>query len=339
MIYSIIQIIFAIFLILMLLFVATMIYNYESIVNYRNSFVVKKEVPIFTGIFDFNNAGWVFETYNKTSYSYKELSPSINQQGGAEYSYNFWLRINQNFSSTNDIVLFLRGSKKQIPYLSDTNCAIVDKDKYIFVKNPMIRLKSDGTAIIVEYNTLTSPDAYRENGINLINCNGNWHDKNRGTLGIHTMDDNIYKENWFMLTLILKETNPDDDVLYKNKTSCKIYINGINVLDRIVESPYNGSYGSSAMKHNRGPLYINPGDILADTNQDDRPIKKDDDLKMADMSYFNYALTDAEILTLFKKGFNKATAVKVTTNTDNTIEDQYAIAPLSQQSNNLPQKF
>jgi hypothetical protein len=48
-----------------------LLYNYESIVNYRNSFVVKKEVPIFTGIFDFNNAGWVFETYNKTSYSYK----------------------------------------------------------------------------------------------------------------------------------------------------------------------------------------------------------------------------------------------------------------------------
>lgn len=338
MIYSIIQIIFAVFLILMLLFVATMIYNYESIVNYRNSFVVKKEVPIFTGIFDFNNAQWNFETYNKTSYSYKELSPSINQQGGAEYSYNFWLFIDKdNINSTNDIVLLLRGSTKQIPYLSDTNCALVENNKYIFVKNPMIRLKNDGTAIIVEYNTLTSPDAYRENGINLINCNGNWYDKNRGTLGIHTMNDNVYKKKWFMFTLILKETNPDDDVLYKNKTSCKIYINGINVLDRIVESPYNGSYGSAAMKHNRGPLYINPGNILGNNN--DSLIKKDDILKMADMTYFNYAINDAEILALFKKGFNKATAIKVTTNTDNTIEDLYSISPLSQQSNNLPVGF
>jgi hypothetical protein len=83
------------------------------------------------------------------------------------------------------------------------------------------------------------------------------------------------------------------------------------------------------MKHNRGPLYINPGDILAaDTSRDDRPVKKEDDLKMADMSYFNYALTDAEILALFKKG---------TTNTDKILEDGYSIATVSQQKNNLSQ--
>ena len=31
-------------------------------------------------------------------------------------------------------------------------------------------MKNDGTSIIVEYNTLTNPDAYRSDGTTLIKC-------------------------------------------------------------------------------------------------------------------------------------------------------------------------
>ena len=340
MIYTIIQIIFAILLVFMLLFAANMIYNYESVVNFRNAYTVKKEIIIFDGIFDYSNTVWTFNTYDKNSLSYKDLSPSINQQGGAEYSYNFWLYIDKGkLNLTKDAVLFLRGSKQLIPYISNTNCEIVRQGKYILVKNPMIRLKDDGSALVIEYNTLTNPDAYRENGVNTIDCSGTWHDKNRGTLGIHTMDDNVYNKKWFMFTLILKEINPEDDILYKNKTSCKIYINGINILDRVVESPYDGSYGSAAMKHNRGPLYINPGDIITANIPATNQVSEKQTLLMANMSYYNYSLSEAEIVDLFKKKFKKAPAVMPLNEEENVVDDMYAISSISEQSNNLPVAF
>ena len=80
------------------------------------------------------------------------------------------------------------------------------------------------------------------------------------------MTSSEYDNKWFMVTVVLREITPENDVLNKFKTSCKIYLNGIKMLDREVEAPYNGIEdqleGSAAMKHNNSPLHLNPGDIL-----------------------------------------------------------------------------
>jgi hypothetical protein len=341
--YAIIQIIFAAALVLLLLFIAYMIYNYEAVINVRNSYVLKREVPLFDGYIDFaQGTGWIYDTYDKFNTSYKDLTPSINQNGGAEYTYNFWLYLNksslQDSVTSSDIVLLLRGNSIQSPYNNDTNCALYTKGKYILVKNPLIRMASDGSAIVVEYNTVTNPDSYRENGKNAIDCSGSWMDQNRGMLGIYNMNDYTYDKKWFMVTIVLKEINPDNDILYKNKTSCKMYINGVNVQDRIVESPYNGSYGSAAMRHNRGPLRINPGDIYG-ANPESNPIKDagSEALMMANLTYFNYALTETEVMQLFNKKFKKSPASPPTAGSSGV--DKYAIAPISQDNNNLPKQF
>jgi len=351
--YTILQIIFAIILIFFLLFIANLIYNYENMVTIRNSYTVRRNVPIFEGIVNFSDqSNWTFNTFNKKASSFKDLTPSINQNGGAEYTYNFWLYMNKaklaNITDADDLVLLLRGSKKKTPYKNEENCRIMQNYTDVLVKNPLIRMKSDGTAIIVEYNTVTNPDAYRENGKTAINCSGGWMDKNRGMLGIYNLVDYTYDKKWFMFTVVLKEINPDDDIMYKNKTSCKMYINGINVLDRIVESPYDGAYGSAAMKHNRGPLYVNPGNLYASRNavkgsDTDNPFSQnsedDSSLMMADLTYLNYAATDAEVMQLFNKKFSKKVAYKPIDDPNDVIEDKYAISKVSQQSNNLPIPF
>jgi hypothetical protein len=307
---------------------------------------VRKEIIIFDGYTDFSLAQWTFNTFNKNDGTFKDLTPSINQNGGAEYTYNFWLYLDKNklvdkFNDGNDIVLLLRGSNIQIPYINDANCRLRKNNKYIMVKNPLIRMQNNGNAIILEYNTITNPDAYRENGKTAINCNGTWFDKNKGMLGIYQLSDPIYNRKWFMITFVLKEINPDNDILYKNKTSCKIYVNGINVMERTVESPYDSSYGSAAMKHNRGMLYVNPGNIYGDGvgDAERNAFSGDADmLKMANLSYFNYALSDAEILQSFDKGFTKKLAL-MPINDSGTEEDQFGISSLSEQSNNLPLPF
>jgi hypothetical protein len=283
-----------------------------------------RKIELFKGIYDYSLEKEVsYNTYsnNTGNGAFRELIPSINQYGGAEYSYSFWLKVDPlklkeaNHNNEN-IILFFRGSKHKIKYKTpnNKNCLMeANNNKYILVKNPLIRMKNDGTSIIVEYNSISNPDTFREDGIEKIDCNGDWDSKNKGLLGIYNMTDNEYKNKWFMFTVVLQEITPEDDILHRFKTRCKIYLNGINMLNRIVEAPFNGqdntSYGSAAMKHNRGKLYVNPGDILTGDNNpifSDANIKKGEGaLQMADLSYFNYALEQDEIIKLFKKGFNK----------------------------------
>jgi hypothetical protein len=345
---QVVQIILAIVLTFMLLFIAYALYNYESlqILQQRNN--IRKEITIFDGIMDFANTQWTFNTYNKSLISYKDLTPSINQNGGAEYSYNFWIykdHANLSNISSSDVVLLLRGNNVKIPYLNNTNCEVVNNGSYILVKNPLIRMKSDGTAIIVEYNTITNPDSYREYGANEINCStNNWYDNNKGLLGIYNLEEYVYDKKWFMFTVVLQEISPDNDLLFKNRTNCKMYINGINVLDRTVESPYNGSYGSAVMKHTRAPLYVNPGDIFSKTgNTGDNPFTVQGDggsgLQMANLSYYNYALTELDIVSLFNKEFTKSQAIVPIDKDGNYTEDKFAIANVSEMNQNLPIPF
>lgn len=347
---AIVQIILAIFLCFILLFVAVIFYNYESYRNFQNSTTLRKDITIFDGIVDFSTTQWSYNTYNSSTTSFKDLTPSINQNGGAEYSYNFWVYMDkanlQNVSSdSSDVVLLLRGNKVKIPYINDTNCEIANKGSYILVKNPLIRMKADGSAIIVEYNTITNPDAYREYGNTAINCaSGSWYDKNKGLLGIYNLENFVYDKKWFMFTVVLQEISPDDDLLYKNKTSCKMYVNGINVLDRIVESPYNGAYGSAVMKHNRAPLYVNPGDLFSDSNNTgENPFRTqgngESPLQMANLSYYNYSLNEYDVFKLFEKGFTKSAAVPPVQDGNDIINDPFAIANVSEKSNNMPIPF
>ena len=325
MISNLLQVILAITILLILLFIAFMVYNYERNDILKNSKNIKKKIKLFEGIYDYSiNSKETYDTYSVNNNRYKDLSPSINQRGGAEYSYNFWLKIDKSSMNTtaDDIILFLRGSILQVPYKNSPyaettdgkNCILQKNNKYILVKNPLIRIDPAGTSIIVEYNTLTNPDSYRESGIGKIKCeNGTWDDRNQGLLGIYNMTSSEYNNKWFMVTVVLREITPENDVLSKFKTSCKIYLNGIKMLDREVEAPYNGIEnqleGSAAMKHNNSPLHLNPGHILFKDNPNDADELFNDEsnspLQMADLTYFNYSITDNQIRSLFNGGFSK----------------------------------
>lgn len=306
---NIIQVILSLILVLILAFIGYAVYNNESLSAIKNFNNIRKEISIFKGIADFNSVNSEYNTRDKSLGSYVELRPSINQKGGAEYTYNFWLYKDSNKLAdgliSEDIALLLRGSKVKIHYKSPNNCLLKNEDsKYVMVKNPLIRMKKDGTSIVVEYNTITFPDAFHEGGSAEIgnNCSS-WFDRNKGLLGIYDLDSS-YDSNWFMVTVILQEVSPDNDILYKNKTTCKMYINGILMLDRMVESPYDSTPTySAAMRHNKGPLYVNPGNIYKGDK-----VTKEKALMMADLTYFNYAIGPDEVDEIYKRGFTKGAA-------------------------------
>lgn len=139
----------------------------------------------------------------------------------------------------------------------------------------------------------------------------------------------MYNKTWNMITIVLQESPSNEEKLFSNRTNCKIYFNSTLISDRStfnndVLNINNETGISTAMKNNIGNLYINPKQNIidayknghpADNNHDlisdiktiteDDGIKKDSPIKMANMSYFNYALNDNQILELFNKGFDK----------------------------------
>ena len=123
-----IQIVLAIFLILIMGFIAYSIFDREYVNSIKIFNTNKHDTYIFKGIYEFDSPMGVVETFNKDSPYYKDLNPSVNQNGGAEYSYNFWLYYNikdfDNFLIDNTadkqkyIVLFYKGvdNKEVIDY-------------------------------------------------------------------------------------------------------------------------------------------------------------------------------------------------------------------------------
>jgi|694.fasta_scaffold03177_19 hypothetical protein len=350
----ILQIILGIFIVLIMGFIAYSIFDREYLNSIRLFNTNKKETQIFTGIYPLNLSQARIETLNKNDPYYLNINPSVNQNGGAEYSYNFWLYFNIkpssgriiekiNTSTTTNlerdsfIVLFYKGVKQLVPYKQNRLSCDTDKDDnkrpnpYFLVKNPLVKLNNNGKELVVEYNNLNNPDSFHSSAVKLI-CS-EVKDKMYGTnvnkLGVKNINTDMYNKTWNMITIVLQESPSNEEKLFTNRTNCKIYFNSTLISDRStfnndVLNLDNETGISTAMKNNIGNLYINPktniekaylNSFPAVINHDlvykideiteDDGIKKDSPIKMANMSYFNYALNDNQILELFNKGFDK----------------------------------
>lgn len=311
---DIIQFIVAIVVITLLGIIAYSIYNAEmrqfaySLTQTTN---VKKEVIVFQGIVG-DEHEFSYNTQDKRVGNYKELSPSINQSGGAEYTYNFWMFIPEESnnrpggsSGTYSIPLFLRGSNITSKYKENMNCDInaSNGEGWYLVKNPLVKavIKNGSVdGVVVEYNSIVSPDVYHANP-DSNNCGDDTRYNNM--LGIHGFNDRTdIRGKWNMLTLVVQETNPSSDILFRNQAIVKMYLNGYEYLDKHAEMNYNGDSSSTAMKHNKGRLYMFPKKHL---NSSGSGSGSGFGIQMADLTYYNYAIEKDKVLRLFKGGFTE----------------------------------
>tara|TARA_Y100000389_G_C17471316_1_gene531448 strand:- start:15569 stop:16591 length:1023 start_codon:yes stop_codon:yes gene_type:complete len=324
---NLIQVLVASFLIIILAIIAYSIYNKEvqtSLFNMTKSVVVKKTVPVFKGVMPLSSTvNPKYNTSDVNNGTFRDLQPSVNQKGGAEYSYNFWIYNDDNLDNSNDkksAVLFLRGSDQMIQYNSDYNCMTDGAKSWFLVKNPLVRMyikNSKIESVIAEFNSITDPDAFHINH-NKPNCGGSHEEKFGSHLGIFGLGDRSdIQKKWIMITLVVQETNPNTDILFRNKANVKMYINGFEHYNKNADLKYDGNtVGSTAMKHNKGHLYINPGSNSEITN--------DSNIQMADLTYFNYALKTDEIVQLHKDGFTKGPAAIPNENTASNIHKENA---------------
>jgi hypothetical protein len=333
MIYVLIQIIIAIILIVLMGVLAYGIYNKnarEILIDIITPTTIRKKTKILDGVYEYVVGHKItFNTRDKSKGTYIDLNPSINQKGGSVYTYNFWLYFPSSVPVVGNgktLVLFNKGSNELVKYNSTYRCDTSSDDGWFLVKNPLIRLDTNDSgkidALIVEFNSIEYPDVFHagaNTGANI--CTATIISKDDNLIGIKEISKRHDLENqWNMITIIVSETSPNDDVFVSsNQAVVKLYLNGYVYLDKDGELVAK----STAMKVNNSDLHIGTtnltgnNSILPTTNGNDNSTG----VGISDLTYFNYALEDKEIVSLFKDGCKKSTALIPTTSTfDNGAE-------------------
>ncbi len=341
--YPLVQVIISLIILLLMGYIGYNIYLIELQNMFQGENDIRKEVSILNGTYDFSNSEVKFNTSDPSELNYKNIKPSINQEGGAEYSYNFWLNIDQEklkestATPDKDIILFLKG-EKNLYYNSKTNfnCAnnLTTNNPIILTKNPLVRLSGDGKRIAVDYNNIYSSDSY-QHGSKYNNCgyikDREWNTINKNALGIYDIE---FNNKWFMVSIVMREVADSDNILSLNRASCKMYVNGVKLLDKKVETKYNNKRYSATFRNNASHFYINPlidNKIIKDIMNPYKRVSSGTALRMADVKYYNYAINEEMITSLYNKGFN--TEVAVTTTIDNKLS-KYNLVSVDEMEDN-----
>lgn len=328
------QVIAAIAIVLILFILGYWVFNREVVKSLREAQQLRNKVDIFTGVKDMAlTLGESYNTMDENSGLYKDLKPSVNQAGGIEFTYNFWLYKDNSLQTPppsdtnrsavpvdngltpNDVILLLRGVDKPVSY---KNICGTNKND-IYVKCPLIKLENYGDSLTVEFNTKKSPDVVHADARNMCSeSSTEWNEVNAHKVSVRNLSQNTnFDKQWFMVTVVLQDTYPPDPLPFRNRVRVFIYINGVLELDQYVDSRLDQTdIDASILKPNEGNLYIMPqitlpvqeGSTTVKTTY--KPSQSDiHKIMMADLSYFNYAVGRDDVVNMYQKQFNKFYAV------------------------------
>lgn len=338
-----IQIVFGICLVILLFIIGFATYNYEFIraIQESSNSVTQKAVPIFQGIKDIQNTEP--ETYtvvDRKDPSFRDIQPSVNQRGGIEFSYSFWLynkspqvptsnsEVLPDQGVDNTIVLFLKGSNRSFSYKNICN---VSKTDYK-IKCPLVKLENGRTQLTVEFNTLvdsatTYPEAIKQGYRNVCNESTNeWKKANAHKLTIGNLDREEFKEKWVLVTIVIKDTVPSGLLPNRNKAHCSIYLNNFKELDTYVDGIiYDDSVTKkmTTVRENRGNLFLFP-------NKDQANVTATKDLMIANLTYHSYAIDQSTIEGIYAASVPKYTAAAVAASA--TFDKEFEISDLYNES-------
>ena len=313
------------------------------------TFSQSRKYPIYAdqGLTKLSTAG-VTASLNNTLYS---SSPANDFTGEDTYTA-------ANVSSSGNagyqpVILFVRGETvariyKGLCYddsaekTASSNPTVNGKPKQakadVLVKCPLVKLENNGDVLSVEFNTTYSPDAMIENAKNTCNNNvsNSWTDVNSYKIAINGLTGSQYQKNFFLVTITLQDTYPSDPISIRNKIRARIYINKTLQLDTYIN--YNSFSFSewnsqNSLKMNNGNLYVSPQiydarSLNPDSNKQkafvySKTPTNANEIVMADLTYYNYALNANQISSIYSAGFNKKTITSLLY--DNSISTQGGI--------------
>jgi hypothetical protein len=230
----------------------------------------KREVAVIDGYAQSSQlAGTVYTTIQPYAHNYQPLHPSSNIKGGAQFTYSFWMKVDQPRSALNKVI-FIRGDKKNTYTYKTTdrkngNIQTVTTDYATFC--PMVSFGASEGEFVVDFNTVH---------------------KIKETMHISKLksDNNVYRKNlmslmtskWFLMTIVFEDNIPIND--FENGLRVDMYIN---------EILYQSGTWPTMMKQNTGDLFFFPETSV-------------NGCAISDFRYYNYALAMPQIQSRSRQG-------------------------------------
>lgn len=249
-------------------------------------------VRVFDGFMNLGTQrNMIYNTFDPTASTYTPMPRSVNRAGGAQFTYRFWLKIGAS-KRDDDLMnktLLIRGDTGKYN-LASTTCtdyqAMAGEGKagQYLVMCPRIYFTSAKT-IAVAVNTDTKL-------LTTFDCGNNTSDPARSK-NMLTM---LYGK-YAMMTFVFEDNV--DITEFEKGVRMSMYVN---------DSLYVTKTSPGALRQNNGNLYVAPEEMA------DRYLN---DVYMADLTYYNYALSDIEVRGLFMLGHsNKESRGTTTANGD-----------------------
>jgi len=291
---------------------------------------VKERVNIIEGRAFLNNNEIYMDTMDESAVEYVNLPRSNDIKGGAQFSYSFWMN-KFNTVNASGRVLLLRGVK-QPAYVVKASAKPVGPDetvagpvipgplardntpqnykvienygKDVVIKCPLIKFGVDENELVVQFNTTKNPH-------NEIHINAPI---------LKTLGSNV----WSLLTFTFEDYFGMDG--FESGVVFKFFINDSEM--------YSQRFANDALLVNNDPIYlfpVIPTDRTLDKHNTAIQTRDWSNLQgsIADVSYYNYALTAADLNQIIEEGFNNTSYTTPSMKKRGTKYSQYYHASLS----------
>ena len=299
---TVIQVIFGIVIVIILYVITLIVLNVDHMVVHKSVVVRPREMTVI--IDGWANSSYLakmsFNAINAFTDNFRKIGKSINTNGGAQFTYQFWIRIentdNDNFK---DQVILLKGDTRKYKTAlynigsRDTPSRLLTEKPTVdyMIKCPLIKFGDSYKEIIVEFNTNK-----------VINY--------RVPIKMNTSDDpstrknalSLLPVNWFLMTFVFEDNFSTLDST-ENGIKFTFYLNDFPYYPATASSSLDRMLRHNFLKQNEGGLHILPTMVNAVDN-----------MKLANIRYYNYALEHKAIAKLYTKGPPTYSAAIVTKN-------------------------
>lgn len=249
--------------------------NEHRLKNSTKTFSKKESIKLLDGICDFGSSNMI-NTSNNLKQNYVDMPPSVNKEGGTEFSYTFWLKLDEDFKKKGDVILFTKGTNPSQPLTKDfskvfdkNNNEVTEVEKLTVC--PMVKLND--SKLMVRFNT--SRKIHNEIDFDIS-----------GSEFENIILSTSNNPRWFLFTIAFKEGDFETDYGLRTKgVIADLYINEQHVKNKFIEN--------DSIKLNKGNIYIFP-DLNNGING----------CQIGNLNYYNWNLKPEEVNGVFISGPN-----------------------------------
>lgn len=248
--------------------------NEHRLKKSTRTFSKKESIVLVDGVCDFGSSNTI-NTSNNYQRNYVDMPPSVNKEGGTEFSYTFWLKLD-NALGNNEVVLFTKGTnpKPQSPggkfnTVFDKNGNNVDVEK--LTKCPMVKISQN--ALTVSFNT--SRKIHNEVVFDINNSS-------LKNLMISTSDN----PRWYLFTIAFREGDFETEYGMNTKgVIVDLFVNEQHVKNKFIEN--------DSIHLNKGNIYVFPNSNSGVTG-----------CQIGNIYYYNWNLKAEDVTGVFVNGPN-----------------------------------